>query len=242
MNKNTQIAPLYQRIKTYISDQIFTGNLAPNGRVPSEHELVRRFSVSRMTVNRALKELEMEGLLTRVPGVGTFVAQTQTTGHLLQVTNIADDVRERGHEYSVEVVKHERVLPPKSIATWMDISSRKKIYYTIVLHKENDLPIQLEERYVSPVGAPTYKNIDLEKFTPSGFLLANVPLQRVEHTVRAIVPRSFVRHKLEMKKNVPCLVLDRKTWSQGTPVSFVHLYHCGDAYALSDSFLPKKHE
>jgi len=242
MKHSEQIAPLYQRVKTYVSDRIFSGELTPNGRVPSEHELVRRFSVSRMTVNRALKELEMEGLLRRVPGVGTFVAQTQTTGHLVQVTNIADDVRERGNEYSVEVLKHERVLAPKAVANWMKISTHRKIYNTVVLHKENNFPIQLEERYVSPIGAPTYKSIDLQRTTPSGFLLENVPLQKVEHTVRALVPRRYIRDKLKMKAGAPCLVLDRKTWSQGTPVSFVHLYHCGNAYALSDSFLPKKHE
>lgn len=241
MKSGSAIVPLYKKIKSHIIEKIHAGELGPNARVPSEHELVRLFKVSRMTVNRALKELEMEGLLTRVPGVGTFVAQTQTTGHLLQVTNIADDVRERGHSYSIEVVKHERAVPPKLIADWMGIAPRRKIFNTVVIHRENEIPIQLEERYVSPIGAPNYKKIDLNESTPSAFLLANVPLQRVEHTVRATMPASFVRHKLQMKKAVPCLVLDRKTWSRETPVSFVHLYHSGAAYALSDSFLPKRH-
>ena len=240
MIANTDIAPLYQKIKRYISDKIHSGEFPPNGRVPSEHELVREFSVSRMTVNRALRELATEGLLARVPGVGTFVAQTQTTGHLLQVTSIAEDVRERGHQYSASVITHGQVKPPKEVADWMKISARTKAFYTVVLHEENGVPIQLEERYVNPVGAPDYGCIDLEKSTPSEFLLANVPLQRVRHTVRTTMPSENVSQKLGMSPNVPCLILDRKTWSQSTPISFVHLYHSGDTYALSDTFLPTK--
>ena len=240
MIANTEIVPLYQKIKKYVSDKIYSGELLPNGRVPSEHDLVKEFSVSRMTVNRALKELAMEGLLTRVAGVGTFVAQTQTTGHLLQVTNIADEVRERGHQYSVAVITNGRVKPPKEVADWMKVSARTKVFHTVVLHEENGVPIQLEERYVNPIGVPNYGSIDLEKFTPSEFLLANVPLQRVRHTVRTTMPSQNVIQKLCMSINVPCLILDRKTWSQGTPISFVHLYHSGDVYTLSDTFSPTK--
>lgn len=194
-----------------------------------------------MTANRALIELAAEGLLTRVPGVGTFVSQTQTTGHLLQVRNIAEEVRERGHSYSMDVLVHDRVKPPKEVAVWMGLNSRSKVFRTVVVHNEDDVPIQLEKRFVNPVSTPVYAKIDLEESTPSEYLLANVPLQRVEHTVLAVMPNAEIMRTLKMKKNVPCLVLDRKTWSQGAPISFVHLYHPGDNYALTDSFVPRKH-
>ena len=62
MKSGSAIVPLYKKIKSHIIEKIHAGELGPNARVPSEHELVRVFKVSRMTVNRALKELEMEGL------------------------------------------------------------------------------------------------------------------------------------------------------------------------------------
>ncbi len=122
LTSRTGVTPLYQQVKTHIIDKIHSGELLPASRVPSENELVRALNVSRMTANRALKELAAEGLVTRVAGVGTFVAGTQTSGHLVAVTNIADDVRERGHEYANVVLQHRRARPPDDIAQWMGLA------------------------------------------------------------------------------------------------------------------------
>ena len=67
--------PLYQRVNSPVTKKIISGELLPNQGMPLKHELVRAFGVFGMMANRALKELTSEGLLTRVPGVGTFVAQ-----------------------------------------------------------------------------------------------------------------------------------------------------------------------
>ncbi|MCP5368777.1 MAG: GntR family transcriptional regulator, partial [Hyphomicrobiales bacterium] len=67
--------PQYQRIKRHIMRLIDGGGLGPGDRVPSENALVRELGVSRMTVNRALRELTAAGLLVRVQGTGTFVAE-----------------------------------------------------------------------------------------------------------------------------------------------------------------------
>ncbi len=240
MKDNLEVAPLYQKVKSHISAKIFSGELLPNQRVPSEHELTREFGISRMTVNRALKELTAEGLLTRVPGVGTFVAQTQTTGHLMQVRSIGDEVRERGHAYGYDVLVNKKAKPPREVAAWMELHPQAKTFHTVVVHKEDGIPIQLEDRFVNVGSVPTYAGIDLETSTPAEFLLANVPLQRVEHTVRAAMPSAIVRKRLKMDPTDPCLILERKTWSQGQPVSYVELHHPGDKYRLSDSFSPER--
>ena len=236
MRRTNDNEPLYQQVKNYIADKIYTGELAPSDRVPSENELVRMFSVSRMTANRALIELTTEGLLTRIHGVGTFVARLQTTGHLLQVRSIAEEVKERGHAYSFEILEHHELVPPPEICEWMNNVPGTNAYRTVVVHKENEVPIQLEKRFVNLETAPAYAQIDLKKFSPSEFLLANVPLQRVEHKVRALMPTDDIAQTLAMDSGIPCLLLERKTWSRDTPVSYVDLYHRGDQYALSDTF------
>ncbi len=228
--------PLYQQVKRYIADKIHSGEFAPGARVPSENEIVRTFGVSRMTANRALSELTNAGLLHRIHGKGTFVAQTQTTGHLLRVRNIAEEVKERGHTYRFEVLKHKAEVPPLEVADWMGNEAGEMAYRTVIVHRENDAPLQLEKRFVNLSAAPGYAEIDLTQSTPGEFLLANVPLQRVEHKVRAIMPAPDIAHALAMEKGVPCLLLERKTWSRDIPVSYVDLYHRGDQYALSDSF------
>ncbi|HET9331929.1 MAG TPA: GntR family transcriptional regulator, partial [Steroidobacteraceae bacterium] len=62
----------YQQVKHFILDRIAGGSLRAGERVPSENELTRTLTVSRMTANRALRELAEDGVLVRVAGVGTF--------------------------------------------------------------------------------------------------------------------------------------------------------------------------
>ena len=57
--------PPYARVKQYLKDALEAGRWAPGAQMPSEADLVAQFGVSRMTVNRAIKELQNEGLVER---------------------------------------------------------------------------------------------------------------------------------------------------------------------------------
>ena len=87
---NAVAKPRYQQLKEMIIDRISSGELRPMDRVPSENELVESMRVSRMTANRALRELNDEGYVERVAGRGTFVADMRSRSHALEVHNIAD--------------------------------------------------------------------------------------------------------------------------------------------------------
>lgn len=61
-----QPAPIYAQVKRAIIQKISDGTWKPNQKIPSEHELVNSLGVSRMTINRALRELACEGFLVRM--------------------------------------------------------------------------------------------------------------------------------------------------------------------------------
>ncbi|NCW44999.1 MAG: GntR family transcriptional regulator, partial [Gemmatimonadaceae bacterium] len=67
--------PAYQRVKRYVLDRIQRGAWQEGDAIPGEEALAREFGVSRMTVNRALRELSDEQIVERVQGSGTYVAQ-----------------------------------------------------------------------------------------------------------------------------------------------------------------------
>ena len=92
--------PRYLQLKQLIIGQISAGELRPRDRVPSENELVDATGVSRMTANRALRELNDEGYVERVAGVGTFVSDFKAVSHVLEVRNIADEIQRRGHNHA----------------------------------------------------------------------------------------------------------------------------------------------
>ena len=122
--------PRYQQLKAHIVAGIQSGRLQPRDRVPSEQDLVRRFGVSRMTANRALRELASDGIVVRQSGVGTFVAEAQSRSHALDVRNIADEIRERGHVHGARLVRMEKLAAGRDIANRLGLRPGGAVFQT----------------------------------------------------------------------------------------------------------------
>lgn len=73
---NESSLPLYQQIKEDLLAQINQGILHPGDKIPTEHELIQKYQVSRITVSKALNELKADGIITRFPNKGSFVSQS----------------------------------------------------------------------------------------------------------------------------------------------------------------------
>src|ERR1700730_13373167 len=123
-----QVQPLYLKVKRHILDNIGSGKWATSARVPSENEIVKSFGVSRMTANRALRELRDEGVLVRIAGVGSFVADRHAHAHPLEIRSIAEEIRDRGHRHRAEIVSLERVHSVADLALDFGIAPRSELY------------------------------------------------------------------------------------------------------------------
>jgi GntR family histidine utilization transcriptional repressor len=232
------LQPLYLQVKRHILDNIGSGKWGTSTRVPSENDIVKSFGVSRMTANRALRELRDEGVLVRIAGVGSFVADRHARAHPLEIRGIADEIRDRGHVHRAEIVSLERIRAASELAEDFGIAPRGELYCSLIVHFENDRPIQLEDRYVLPKLAPDYLNIDFERTTPHDYLVRVAPLQEAEHLLRAEMPDDRTRKLLAMKRDEPCLVVIRRTWTAGQIASIARLYYPGPRYEMSGRFRP----
>jgi GntR family histidine utilization transcriptional repressor len=227
---------LYQQVKSYIAREIQSGAWRPGDRVPSEQELVTRFGVSRMTVNRALRELAEQGRVVRVAGVGTFVAEQRPQSTLLSVVNLQDEIRQRGHAYACDFILAERVPAPVDVAAALSLHTGESVFHTVCVHREDGVPVQLEDRYVNPRVAPDFIQQDFSRIQPGEYLLRNVPYDQVEHVVDAMLATPEQADRLDMPVMQPCLLLTRRTWTHGTPVTLVRCLHPGNRYRLGSRF------
>jgi len=193
---------------------------------------------SRMTVNRALRELTDAGYLVRVQGVGTFVADRRAQGHPLAIRNIADEILARGHLHTARVLTLERCTASTKLAAHFNLRAGHELFHSRLVHLENGLPIQLEDRYVNPAVAPLYLGQDFMRTTPNAYLMQVAPLQRVEHIVQAARTDSATAQLLQMDVTEPCLVLRRRTWSGGAVASAVTLSHPASRFELQGQFTP----
>ncbi len=232
-------SPLYLQIKQYIDDKIQTGKWPVGHRITTEIELTKQFGVSRMTVNKAIRDLVSEGKLQRRPRLGTFVcaADDKAESPLLDIRNIADEVKQRGKRYSSQVLEQTALQADEAIATKLGIMINSKVYYSEIIHLEEDTPIQHELRWVNAAYAPNYLEQDFTQITPNQYLSENCPLSAIEHTVEAVTTNDKVRAALKLGSNEPCLLLNRRTWSQDKLVSSALLYHPGTRYKLSSKVL-----
>jgi len=235
---SVQTKPRYQQLKDLIIQRISTGDLRPNDRVPSENDLVEAESVSRMTANRALRELNQEGYVKRIAGRGTFVSDFRSQSHVLEVQNIADEIAARGRKHSCQVLRQSRQRARGEIAKALHVDQGVSVFHLLLVHLENDTPIQIEDRHVLADFAPACLEQNFEHVTPSAYLTSMAPLQEAEQVVRAQTPNAAVRARLQMDDDEPSLVVIRRTWSKGRPVTFARLHHPGSRYELAGHYAP----
>jgi len=228
----------YEQVKEHVLRRIASGALKVADRVPSENELVSKLKVSRMTANRALRELASEGYLVRVAGVGTFVAERRVHSHPLEVHNIADEVRARGHEYHCKILKLEEMPADEATAARFGVPAGAPLFHSLLLHFEGSSPLLLEDRYVNAVVVPGYLKVDFTRQTPHEYLMRQAPLHRAEHTVQAIVPEARIAKLLKLGPAEASLLVRRRTWSNDRLASVADLYYPGSRYELSGTFKP----
>ena len=236
MKRDLPTLALYEQVKEFISRKIQDGTWPAGHRLPSEHELVAQFGVARMTVNRALRELVEQGRITRVAGVGSFVAEDKPQSTLLQIANIASEIRQRGHDYRCRMLAVERIAASPDVAAWLGLHAGESVFHSVCLHLENETPVQLEERYVNPAVVPTYLDQDFEATPPSEYLVRHVPFDQIEHLVDAVLPTAEQAERLAMPAAEPCLLLTRRTWTRGVPVTVVRCLHPASRYRLGSRF------
>jgi GntR family transcriptional regulator, histidine utilization repressor len=229
-------APAYQQVKDFILRQIHDGVWREGDVIPSENELAQRFRVARMTVNRAVRELTSEQILTRVQGAGTFVAPPKYEATLVEIKSIAEEIRGRGHVHACDVLRLGEVKADAALAQAFGLREGAVLFHSRLLHREDGEPVQLEERWVSPALAPDYLAQDFTRTTPSEYLVRTAPLQRVEYRIEARQPDAATRRRLGMAPAEPCLLLHRRTWSKARVASAATLWHPGGRYQFTGHF------
>jgi len=228
---------LYQQLKSFVLERIQSGQWQPGDMIPSENQLVSEFGMSRMTVNRALRELTSEGYLERISGVGTFIAEPKPQSNLLMIANIADEIHARGHRYHCEVSTLGRVAAPLAVASALDVPTGRSVYYLRCVHYEEEAAVQLEDRYVSPAMAPGFIDQHFgDQLQPSRYLLDNVPVDEMEHIVDALLPNAKDAAALDIDPQEPCLALMRRTWASSQVVTYVRFLHPSSRYRLGSRF------
>jgi GntR family histidine utilization transcriptional repressor len=225
-----------EEVKDSIRQRIAEGGWQPGMKLPSERELVQQFGCARMTVHHALRELEDEGLIERRQGSGSYVAQLHPISNVLQVRDIRDEIAERRHVHATRVCGVQREKAGADIAAAMRLRKGAVVFHVRLVHLENGVPIQLEDRHVNPALAPDFMTLDFTQVTPSHVLFQHAPLTEAEQVVEAVLADAEQARWLDVAEGSALLMVSRRTVSQGAVASVARLYHPGSRYRLIGRF------
>src|SRR3546814_5880921 len=84
-----------------------------------------------MTANRALRELQSAGVIVRRAGSGSFIAEPKPIGHMIEIRNIAEAIRGRGHDYRARVIQNFEEKASAETAALLEVPVGTKIFHSI---------------------------------------------------------------------------------------------------------------
>ena len=228
----------YARIKQHLKDELSRGRWPPGAPMPSDAELVAQFGVSRMTVTRALNELRAEGLIERVQGVGTFAAHLVRVASTLRIRDLHEEITARGHRHHAEVHVARQEAAGEAVAQRLGLAAGAPVFHTLIVHFEDGMALQCEDRHVNPGSAPDYLHNDFTQVTPTQYLLQVAPFWQAQYSIEAALPTAREAKLLGIGRDEPCLVVQRRTVGKEVPITTARLVHPGTRYLLQGEFKP----
>ncbi|MFV2065268.1 MAG: GntR family transcriptional regulator, partial [Chloroflexota bacterium] len=161
----TASSPLYQQLQTLLRDGIERGEYLPGDAVPSESELIERHSMSRITVRRAIAELEREGLVVTRQGMGTFVADPALAGAQCLLSFTSETIR-RGHRPGAELISLRIGHGPARAARSLGLRESADLIHIKRLRTVDGEPAFVSEAFVPADNFPDIAPDDLARSGP----------------------------------------------------------------------------
>jgi GntR family transcriptional regulator len=223
--------PLYVEISDALRRR---ARKAPAGQaLPSETELAAQFGVSRMTARQAVKTLEAEGLLYRVPGSGTFASGHEAHRVLNELRSFSSEMKERGCQVRSEVLDQRWVATDPQLQADLALAPKSRAVYLERVRYADDVPMALERTYLTPRCSPVLE-LDLSTASLHAALdeIGIRPTESFGSLVAALAGPDDVAH-LKVAAGSPLLVEVRRIDDQhGTRIERTETRYAGNEYVF----------
>lgn len=226
--------PLYKQIANDLIDRINNREYKPNERIPTEQSLLEKYSVSRLTVRRALNILEEANLISIIQGKGMFVKNSTIEMNLDELRGFNQMLSEQELDYSSKLLGVERTFAPEEVCKALQISQDEETFNINKLYIVDERPIAVLKTYLSP---DLNLTDDLQEFLADSTLLElfeekfNLELKEARYSIEAKPTTYEVSEILNVSLGYPLLLVSRITQNdKDKVVEMTYMYLCSDAY------------
>jgi GntR family transcriptional regulator len=239
--------PLYYQLENVLREKITSGAFEGGERLPTEVELIKQYSVSRITVRQALSALAEDGLIERKQGRGTYVAERKSKRRkfvgTIHLTGSLDELIAMGIDTPVKVLEMNRVEADAHEAELLQLKIGTPIYRLKRLRMNQNKPFGLIINYLPEEIGSRLTVAELS----SGALLNTIEtklgyhLETATQEIKAELSDPYIADLLEIRVGMALLSIERTVYSdKGVPVEYVHTLYRSDLYGYSMKLVREK--
>lgn len=222
---------LYQSIYEDLLKSIINGKYKIGDKFPTETYLQERYSVSRITIRRAMEMLQNDGYIVKSSGIGTVVSSNKRALQLEKLESFSKENYDYPVSSKLLLFKIEKILP--KVAARLKLSLNSQVYMHERIRIVNDEIISFQRVYV-PTGSLSLKKEDFIDSTSSLYELfaANgIEIESADEMIEAVVADGFLSKTLEVSYGSPLLYLERSTFdTNNRGIEFAEIYYRADRY------------
>lgn len=233
----------HSQLSSLLREKIYSREWEARKKIPSEHQLMEEFGLSRGTVRHAIKTLVEEGLLVQVHGKGTFVTESALSHPAgVRPLSFAESLREQGKNF-MTLVLDKKVLPaPSDVAHELRARKGAPFLFLRRVRLVDGTPLICQESWTNLEECPGYENANFEK--ESAFDAAQrcgarrIAYSRIRYTAR-VAGAEHGRY-LKCDENAPLLVLEQNIrFSDGAPFEWSLTWLTHGQAVVGDAIQPQ---
>lgn len=203
----------YKIIENDILDKINSLYYKNGDLIPTEYELAKKYSVSRLTVRQATNNLVAKGFLIRTQGSGTYISKSNIVSRTIPIKSFTNEMKSLGKKVETKVITFTIIPKADKIADILKILESDSIYYFERLRLADDIPMMYECTYMSVKEFPDI-SYDILRNSKYEYVEKNrnERISHSEHTVIPIIPDERIRELMNITDNSPVLKIYNTTY------------------------------
>ena len=227
-------APKYVQVKEEIRRKILSKEWVDGCRIPVEAEFCEMFGVSRITVRKALEELQAEGYLVKIQGKGTYVQNQSHEQHLSKFYSFREELSNRGMEEKAVVLEVSILDAPDEIAANLELEPGQSVFRIHRVRRTEHGPYAIETSYI-PYHLCRW--ITKQKIHEDGLYRTlakhGITVNSAKETFRAINVNKEQSNLLNVRIDAAAIALTRTAYSGSQVVEYCICVVRGDFFRFS---------